>query len=165
MGNFFSRHQGIFKILSIWILLILSYTLYAKSSDDIQQILSGINRFRLLHLLPPLKIDEQLNAIAATHSQNMAKHVCPIGHQGFEHRFAKIRQLKPNTMQASENVAYGYRNVDEVIKGWIHSPGHRANILGPFSITGIAIAHDANGKPYYTQLFARQGQVSIFRRR
>ena len=157
--------RNIVKLLCFSVFLILSSTLYAKSSDDIQQILSGINKFRLLHLLAPLKLDAQLNEIAATHSQNMAKHICPIGHQGFEKRFAKIRKLKPNTMQASENVAYGYRNIDEVIKGWTHSPGHRANILGPFSITGIAIAHDAKGRPYYTQVFARQGQISHFRRR
>lgn len=156
------RHRIYFfpwlKKLSFFLFLVFSSTLYAKSTDDIQQILTGINRFRLLHLLSPLKIDPELNAIAAVHSQNMANHRCPIGHQGFEQRFAKIRQLKPNTMQASENVAYGYHNVNEVIQGWIHSPGHRANILGPFRITGIAIAHDSKGRPYYTQIFARPGQ-------
>lgn len=152
MTRFFST---LLTSLQIIIFFFCSSTLYAKSSDDIQHILQGINHFRLMHLLPPLKLDQNLSAIASTHSQNMAKHRCPVGHQGFEHRFAQIRKLMPSTQQASENVAYGYRNVDEVIQGWIHSPGHRANILGSFRLTGIAIARDERGRPYYTQIFSR----------
>jgi uncharacterized protein YkwD len=43
-----------------------------------------------------------------------------------------------------------------VIDGWIHSPGHRQNILGHYNLTGIAIAYDSQHKPYYTQVFAKQ---------
>jgi len=152
MTRFFSTLLTSLQIITIF---LSGSTLYAKSSDDIQHILQGINHFRLMHLLPPLKLDQSLSAIASTHSQNMAKHVYPMGHQGFEKRFARIRQIMPGTQQASENVAYGYRNVDEVIQGWIRSPGHRANILGSFRLTGIAIAHDERGRPYYTQIFCK----------
>jgi len=134
----------------------MSLICFANQQSDIEQILNGVNHYRMLHLRPPLKLNPHLSQIAMQHSQNMANHVYAFGHIGFDKRFAKIRQILPNTLQASENVAYGYKSIDAVVKGWEHSPGHRANILGSFNQTGIAIAYDANHRPYYTQLFANQ---------
>lgn len=135
---------------------LISPITFAQNTDDIQHILNGINHFRMQHFLMPLKLNTKMNDIAATHSQNMASHRIPTGHIGYEQRFAKIHQQIPHTYQTAENVASGYKDIDTVINGWIHSPGHRANILGAYNITGIAIAYDAHHHPYYTQLFAKQ---------
>lgn len=134
----------------------MSFICLANQQADVEQILNGVNHYRMLHLLAPLKLNPSLSQIAMQHSQNMANHVYAFGHIGFDKRFAKIRQILPNTLQASENVAYGYKSIEAVVTGWEHSPGHRANILGSFNQTGIAIAYDANHRPYYTQLFAKQ---------
>lgn len=123
--------------------------------DDVQYILKGINHYRMRHFLMPLKIDERLNKIALGHSQHMALHQIPVGHDGFQKRFSTIRHIIPSVRQAAENVAAGYKNLDAVIDGWTHSPGHRQNILGSYKLTGIAIAYDQNHKPYYTQVFAK----------
>jgi uncharacterized protein YkwD len=128
----------------------------ATPSQDEQHILKQINHFRMTHFLMPLKFDEHLNKIAMQHSQNMANQRIPVGHQGFNNRFKTMRNQVENVGQAAENVAAGYKNVDMVIDGWIHSPGHRQNILGHYNLTGIAIAYDKNHKPYYTQVFAKQ---------
>lgn len=144
-----------YKIISLFFSSLLSLPCQANEAQDIAHILKGINHFRMQHFKMPLKIDTKLNAIAYTHSKDMANHLCPVGHEGFDKRFANIRQTIANTSQAAENVAAGYRNIDEVVNGWIKSPGHRANILGGYNLTGIAIAYDQNHKPYYTQIFAK----------
>jgi uncharacterized protein YkwD len=136
--------------------LFISSITFAQNADDVQHILDGINHFRMQHFLMPLKLNPSMNAIAQSHSLDMASHRIPTGHIGYEQRFAKIHKQIPHTYQTAENVASGYKDIDTVINGWIHSPGHRANILGPYNITGIAIAYDANHHPYYTQIFAKQ---------
>jgi len=40
-----------------------------------------------------------------------------------------------------ENIAYGPKTADEVVQGWLDSPGHCANIMDPrFAEMGIAYA-------------------------
>jgi len=36
-----------------------------------------------------------------------------------------------------ENIAYGQRNVSEVMTDWMNSPGHRSNILGDYTHLGV----------------------------
>lgn len=142
--------------LFAFLLITSSVCAHADENQDIQHILKGINQYRMRHLLFPLKLDPTLNHIAMGHSQNMAHHQIPVGHDGFQKRFSAIRQQISGVNQAAENVASGYRNIDAVIDGWIHSPGHRQNILGSYNLTGIAIAYDKQHKPYYTQVFAKR---------
>lgn len=54
---------------------------------------------------------------------------------------------------AGENIAYGQRTPQEVVSGWMNSPGHRANILNSgFGKIGIGV-YQAGGVIYWTQLF------------
>ena len=54
---------------------------------------------------------------------------------------------------AGENIAYGQRSPQEVVTGWMNSPGHRANILnGSFNKIGIGV-YQSNGVIYWAQLF------------
>ena len=57
---------------------------------------------------------------------------------------------------AGENLAFGQQDAAAVVNGWMQSPGHRANILHT-TFTEIGVAHlvDANGRPYYVQVFGR----------
>jgi uncharacterized YkwD family protein len=52
---------------------------------------------------------------------------------------------------AGENIAMGQRTPEEVVKAWMNSPGHRANILKA-SFTHIGVGYVANGN-YWTQMF------------
>jgi uncharacterized protein YkwD len=56
----------------------------------------------------------------------------------------------------AENVAYGQASPASALDAWMHSSGHRANILNA-SLTelGTGYARDANGRPYYVQVFGR----------
>jgi uncharacterized protein YkwD len=59
---------------------------------------------------------------------------------------------------AGENVAAGYPNGTSVVNnGWMHSEGHRANILNPsFTLMGIGARKGHNGRWYVAQVFGRK---------
>jgi uncharacterized protein YkwD len=44
--------------------------------------------------------------------------------------------------RAAENIAWGsgdYSGVRSIMRGWLRSPGHRANILGPYEQLGVGL--------------------------
>ena len=61
---------------------------------------------------------------------------------------------------AAENIAAGYTTPEEVVGGWMNSPGHRANILNP-NLTEIGVGYycletdpgTLNYNHYWTQDF------------
>ncbi|HEY1305614.1 MAG TPA: CAP domain-containing protein [Vicinamibacterales bacterium] len=54
-----------------------------------------------------------------------------------------------------ENIAMGQSSAAAVVDAWMHSSGHRANILNStFREIGAGYARDAAGRPYYVQVFA-----------
>lgn len=55
-----------------------------------------------------------------------------------------------------ENVAAGQPTAAAVVKAWMNSPGHRANILSPnFAHIGVS-AGKRNGRVYWTMVLARR---------
>ena len=62
-----------------------------------------------------------------------------------------------NLTMAGENVAYGYATGRAVVRGWMDSPGHRANILEPrFRLLGMAARRSDDGRWYAAQVFGRR---------
>lgn len=60
----------------------------------------------------------------------------------------------PGTSYAGENIAYGYETPRALVSAWMHSPGHRANILSKhFHRIGVAGWRATNGVTYATQDF------------
>lgn len=54
-----------------------------------------------------------------------------------------------------ENIALGHQTAEEVVRGWMNSPGHRANILNEdFEEIGVGVC-DVNGVLHWAQLFLR----------
>lgn len=137
------------KLSSIF-LVCLSFTVFA---DIESEALGYINKFRSEHGLSKLVVDTRICNVAKRHSENMARHALPVGHDGFGKRMQDLHKLIPNSGGGAENVAFNYKTAELVATGWIHSPGHRQNILGNYNLTCIATARDVNGKLYYTQMF------------
>jgi uncharacterized protein YkwD len=55
---------------------------------------------------------------------------------------------------AAENIAAGHRSPADVVKGWMNSPGHRANILNcGFTQIGVGYATGGTHGTYWTQNF------------
>ena len=61
----------------------------------------------------------------------------------------RIKRLGYDWKTCGENIGQGYKNEEQVVKGWINSPGHCRNIMNPnFKETGAAKAGD-----YWTLVF------------
>ena len=59
--------------------------------------------------------------------------------------------------RVGENVAVGYGSGRAVVKAWMRSPGHRANILEKrYRLLGVGAARDDDGRWYAAQVFGRK---------
>jgi uncharacterized protein YkwD len=104
-------------------------------------LLAEMNRERAAFGLTPLRLDSRLSMAAEDRIDDMFSkgyfdHVAPDGTQPFV--WAERRGYDYRTI--GENLAVGYRTSQRVVDGWMHSAGHRRNILGrEFDEVGIAI--------------------------
>lgn len=118
-----------------------------------------INHYRKKHGLRPLKAYYALDRVAKAHSSYMAK--CKTcNHAGFKRRSVKVRKLTGSGF-VGENCykypahSYNKRIAVKLVNGWMHSPGHRRNLLNPnYSKIGIGIV-TRKGYVYATQIFSR----------
>ncbi len=120
-----------------------------------KEILQLINQYRASKGLPTLKDLPLMSQEARKHSLNMASGKISFGHLGFETRKDIVVAQYKNMSRFAENVAYGAKSAKEVVDGWIKSPGHKKNIEGDFSFSGIGVARNSKNQLYYTQLFAK----------
>jgi Cysteine-rich secretory protein family len=127
-----------------------------------RELLESVNRERALEHLSLLKWNAALAVAARAHSDRMARE------GNISHRFPGEPELSDRAIQAgvhyskiAENVAEG-PSLSEIHVGWMHSPGHRANILDPnLDSIGIGVS-ERNGQLYATQDFARAIQSMSF---
>jgi uncharacterized protein YkwD len=120
-----------------------------------REILFYVNEFRRSKGLPALEANSFISSVALGHSRDMLTGKSPFGHDGFRQRIDRISGRLGKLHVAAENVASGPMDAREVVDGWLHSPGHRRNIMGDFRLTGIGVAEKANGMIYFTQIFVR----------
>ncbi len=117
------------------------------------QILNLINAHRQGEGLTPLEKNSTAERLAVEHTQYMISQG-EISHDNFSGRGDILRDQE-NATGSAENVASFYPDAASVVEGWINSQGHRNNIEGNYTYTGIAALKDENGNYYYTQLFYR----------
>jgi Cysteine-rich secretory protein family len=115
-------------------------------SADEKLLLDAANRERAAAGLHALKWDDALAAAARQHAQlmvreNVLSHQLP-GEPPLDQRAA---QAGAKYAMLAENVAIG-PNPEEIHDGWMHSPGHRRNILNAeLTAIGIAITRGTDG--------------------
>ena len=119
-------------------------------------ILYYVNEHRLSKGLVPLNMNQLVTAEALKHSQQMASGRVALGHSGFSNRVERISSQLGPISQSGENVASGNLTAKQVVANWLNSPGHRENIEGRFTLTGIGIAKNNKGVIYFTQIFIRK---------
>lgn len=116
-----------------------------------RQVIVLVNQERGKQGLPALRENAQLMDSASVRSQELVTkfaHERPNGEQGYQLAF----RAGFNTV--GENIAYGYLSAEQVMEGWMNSPGHRANILNTgFSEIGVGCYRGSDGRLYWTQLF------------
>jgi uncharacterized protein YkwD len=91
---------------------------------------------------PPVRLSAALAGVAFGHADDMARH------NYFEHEDLagrspadRVRAVGYQEKLVGENIAYGPKSAEEVVQGWLDSPGHCENIMDPrFAEMGIAYA-------------------------
>lgn len=116
------------------------------------EVVRLVNEERSKHGLAPLIQDWQLSRVARYKSQDMRdlgyfSHTSPT----YGSPFDMMRSFGISYRTAGENIAKGYQSPEAVVRGWMNSPGHRANILNS-SYTHIGVGYVASGN-YWTQMF------------
>ncbi|MCC4319094.1 CAP domain-containing protein [Streptomyces malaysiensis] len=119
------------------------------------EVIALTNAERAAARLAPLAQDPRLAAAAQAHSDDMVardfySHTGPEGHQPWD----RARAAGATHRGIGENIACGQRSPAEVVRGWMDSPGHRANILKPdFTHIGVGHATGSRAGTYWTQVF------------
>lgn len=107
-----------------------------------------VNRERTSRGLPALRENGLLDAASAEHSKDMVgadyfEHTTPDG-RSVGDRLRAIGYQRGVSASAGENIAYGVGDLATpaaIVRAWMHSPGHRADILRPaFTEIGIGVA-------------------------
>jgi uncharacterized protein YkwD len=111
-----------------------------------------LNQERRARGLRPLRADGKLRAAAAGHAGDMVArhyfdHTSKSG-ASFVTRIKRTGWTKHRRgWTVGENIGYGSGSLAtprEMVKGWMHSAGHRANILArQFKLIGIGVANGA----------------------
>ena len=91
---------------------------------------------------PPVRLSDTLRSVAFGHANDMARH------NYFEHEDLsghspadRVRAVGYQEKLVGENIAYGPKSAEDVVQGWLDSPGHCENIMDPrFAEMGIAFA-------------------------
>lgn len=109
------------------------------------------NKARARHDRKRLKKNKCVDKFANTWARKMARR------QELEHQSLGPIARKCNLRMVGENIAYGYPSAKAVVRGWMKSPGHRANILRRgYRLLGVGMARDKNGRPWASQVFGRR---------
>ncbi|TVL87864.1 CAP domain-containing protein [Streptomyces sp. SAJ15] len=119
------------------------------------EVVALTNAERAAARLAPLAADPLLAVAAQAHSDDMVardfySHTTPEGREPWDRAAAAGCPHRG----IGENIACGQRGAAEVVRGWMDSPGHRANILKPdFTHIGVGYATGSRAGTYWTQLF------------
>jgi uncharacterized protein YkwD len=84
----------------------------------------------------------------------MANGSISFGHDGLTERSDLVTAHYFNSTFA-ENIAKGQGTGTELVESWLGSIGHKKNIEGNFTLTGLSAIKSADGNWYYTQVFCK----------
>lgn len=113
---------------------------------------------------PPLTLSVTLSGVALGHASDMAENNY-FEHQDLQGKTPsdRVRASGYKEKLVGENIAYGPKTVDEVVQGWLDSPGHCENIMDPrFAEMGVgyAVSQDSKHALYWVQLFAEPRRLA-----
>ncbi|MFJ3963329.1 CAP domain-containing protein [Streptomyces sp. NPDC090036] len=126
----------------------------SSSGDSESAVLALVNKERAAAGCGPVTANAKLNAAARGYSDTMARsgvmsHTGPDGST----MTSRVEAAGYAWSRLGENIARGQSDADAVMKAWMNSSGHRANILNcAFKEIGIGV-HKGDGGPWWTQNF------------
>ena len=136
----------------------------AEEKSTESTIVELVNRARIEEGLEPLSVNRKLTEAARIHAGDMARlnemeHNLPQADQPTLKD--RIRFVEYQYGYVGENIAYNQSGrTAAVMKSWMKSPGHKANILSShFVEIGVAVAFNDEGEPYYCQVFGSPDSI------
>jgi uncharacterized protein YkwD len=150
----------------------LPSTTFPAWQDAGKLILEGVNAARAAGQVcgsqafppaPPLRWNEQLGEAALAHSSDMAAKRY-FNHTGKDGSVVgdRARRAGYSWTRIGENIAFGSYTPQDVLAGWLASPGHCSNIMNrDFTEMGAAYAvtpEQRSGVIYWTQAFGKPRQ-------
>jgi len=103
-------------------------------------VVSYTNQERARYGLPPLAVDKELMESARRHAAWMTRN----------------RSMVHTSQPVAENIAMGQPHSSDVVRSWMNSSGHRANILnGGHRRIGVAAFRTDSGTIFWCQQFRR----------
>ncbi|WP_309500542.1 CAP domain-containing protein [Streptomyces shenzhenensis] len=127
-------------------------TATATASGAVARVVELVNAERGKVGCSALTLNTTLSKVAQAHSEDMALHQ-NMSHSGSDGSSPGDRLTDAGYAWSAygENVAYGYASPEQVMAGWMASPGHKANILNcAFKEIGVGLAQPDS---YWTQDF------------
>ena len=133
-------------------------TIPTQDSSYEQQVIKLVNAERAKAGLKPLKENWELSRVAEFKSKDMRDN------NYFDHNskkygspFTMIKNFGISYKTAGENIAAGQKTPEEVMKAWMNSPGHKANILNAgYTQIGVGYVTGGSYNSYWTQQFISQ---------
>jgi uncharacterized protein YkwD len=129
-------------------------------TQEANQVLDLVNKQRQ----GKLASDPDLSKEAMDYAQRMGKEgqlTHTLDGQGLQQRLA---QWKYPYTAAGENIAMGQKDPQTVVNAWMHSAGHRANIMNnAYNKTGVGVFKDQRGRMWWAQVFAKQVSQPSFK--
>ncbi len=107
--------------------------------------------------VPPLTLESHLTSAAREHARDMARHDM-LEHTGSDgsQPDQRVTRAGYKWRATGENIASGPTTPEEVMTGWLASPGHCENLMSPrFTEMGIAWVVDPKSQSgvYWAQVF------------
>jgi uncharacterized protein YkwD len=107
--------------------------------------------------VPPLTLESHLTSAAREHARDMARHDM-LEHTGSDgsQPDQRVTRAGYKWRATGENIASGPTTPEEVMEGWLASPGHCENLMSPrFTEMGIAWVVDPKSQSgvYWAQVF------------
>ncbi|MFC7319552.1 CAP domain-containing protein [Halobacillus campisalis] len=126
-------------------------------SEFEEKVVELVNEERAKEGLEPLEMFDRLSDLARLKSQDMADndyfdHTSPT----YGSPFDMMNQYDFSYWSAGENIAAGQRSPEQVVEGWMNSPGHRENIMKEdFTHIGVGYVEESGDRygTYWTQHF------------
>lgn len=124
----------------------------ADPEEYAYQVYELVNEERDKEGLQPLEWDEGLAECAAARAEEIVEKFSHTRPDGSSYSTI-LDEYGLDSSGVGENIAYGYTDPENVMDGWMHSSGHKANILRKnYDRIGVG-CHIEDGSCYWVQLF------------
>ncbi|MBR4741685.1 MAG: hypothetical protein IK079_02140 [Desulfovibrio sp.] len=139
---------GLICFLLLWLFAASAFSQDYALKDEVFQRTNDVRT-------NPVYFDATLDEIASIRASEVAETFSHTRPNGLPWN-SLLKEFGVHWSACAENIAFGQSTAAEVMNSWLHSPGHRANILNEsYTHIGIGVTRNHKGQLVWTQIFAR----------